>query len=74
MSSFQRRIEFFYPNYTINCRNTNCHLNNVTLFNREFTILGRERQPRLHKTKTAITEFKAVKLCINHNLKDLLSA
>ena len=40
---------------------------------RVFTNLGRERQPRLHKTKTAITEIKAVKLCRNHNLKDLLS-
>ena len=39
---------------------------------RELTILERERQPRLHKTKTAITEIKAMKLCRNHNLKDLL--
>ena len=36
-------------------------------------MLGQERQPRLHKTKTAITEIKAVKLCRNCNLKDLLS-
>ena len=27
---------------------------------KELTILGRERRPRLHKTKTAITETKAV--------------
>ena len=40
---------------------------------RELTILGRERRPRLHKTKTAITETKAVQLCRKHNLKDLLS-
>ena len=31
--------------------------------NRELTILGRERRPRLQKTKTAITEIKAVQLC-----------
>ena len=42
-------------------------------FNRELTILGRERQPPLHKTKTAITEIKARKLRRNYNLKDLLS-
>ena len=41
---------------------------------RELTILGRERRPRLHKTKTAITEFKTVQLCRKYNLKDLLSA
>ena len=29
---------------------------------RELTILGRERQPRLHETKTAINEIKDVKL------------
>ena len=40
---------------------------------REFTIVGRERRPRLQKTKTAITEIKAVQLCRKHNLKDLLS-
>ena len=40
---------------------------------RELTILGRERRPRLHKTKTAITEIKAVQLCRKHNLKDLSS-
>ena len=40
---------------------------------RELKILGREHQPRLHKTKTAITEIKALKLCRDHNLKDLLS-
>ena len=40
---------------------------------RELTILGRERRPRLQKTKTAITEIKAVQLCRKHNLKDLLS-
>ena len=40
---------------------------------RELTILGRERQLHLYKTKIAITEIKAVKLCGNHNLKDLLS-
>ena len=28
----------------------------------ELTILGREREPRLYKIKTAITEIKAVKL------------
>ena len=39
---------------------------------RELTILRRERQPRLHKTKTAITEIKAVQLHRKHNLKDLL--
>ena len=39
----------------------------------EFTILEQERQLRLHKTKTVINEIKAVKLCRNHNLKDLLS-
>ena len=44
----------------------------ANLLNRELTILGRERQP-LHETKTTITEIKAVKLCRNHNLKDLLS-
>ena len=42
-------------------------------FNRELTILGRECQPRLPESKTAISEIKAVKLCKNHNLKDLLS-
>ena len=36
------------------------------------TIFGRERQPQLHK-KIEITEIKAVKLCRNHNSKDLLS-
>ena len=41
--------------------------------NRELTILGRERRPRLHKTKTAITEIEAVQLCRKHNLKNLLS-
>ena len=45
----------------------------LTFYNRELTILGRERRPRLHKTKTAITEIKAVQLCRTHNLKDLLS-
>ena len=40
---------------------------------RELTILGRERRPRLQKTKTAITEIKAVQLCRKHNFKDLLS-
>ena len=40
---------------------------------KELTILGRERRPRLHKTKTAITEIKAVQLCRKHNLKDLFS-
>ena len=40
--------------------------------NRDLTMLGRERQPRLCRTKTAITEIKAVNLCINDNLKDLL--
>ena len=40
---------------------------------RELTILGRERQLHLYKTTIAITEIKAVKLCRNHNLKDLLS-
>ena len=42
---------------------------------RELTILGRERQLHLYKTKIAITEIKAVKLCRNrnYNLKDLLS-
>ena len=40
---------------------------------RERTILGRERQRRLRKTKTAITEINTVKLCRNCNLKDLLS-
>ena len=34
---------------------------------------GRESQPQLHRTKIAITEIKALKLCRNHNLKDLLS-
>ena len=39
---------------------------------REITILGRERQLQLYKTKIAITEIKAVKfICRNHNLKDL---
>ena len=42
-------------------------------FIRELTIIGRERRPRLQKTKTAITEIKAVQLCRKHNLKDLLS-
>ena len=42
-------------------------------YSRELTILGRERRPRLHKTKTAITEIKAVQLCRKHNLKDLSS-
>ena len=32
-------------------------------YNRELTTLGRERRPRLHKTKTAITEIEAVQLC-----------
>ena len=40
---------------------------------RELTISERERQTRLHNTSTAITDIKAVKLCKNHNLKDLLS-
>ena len=40
---------------------------------RELTILGRERRPRLHKTKTTITEIKAMQLCRKHNLEDLLS-
>ena len=40
---------------------------------RELTILGRERQLQLYKTKIAITEIKAVELCRNHNLKDFLS-
>ena len=40
---------------------------------RELTVLGRELRPLLHETKTAITEIKAVQLCRNHNLKDLLS-
>ena len=40
---------------------------------RELMILGREHQPQLHKTKTAIIEIKAVKLCRKQNLKDLLS-
>ena len=40
---------------------------------RELTILGRERRPRLQKTKTAITEIKAVQLFRKDNLKDLLS-
>ena len=35
----------------------------------ELTILGRERQLQLYKTKIAITEIKAVKLCRNRNLK-----
>ena len=39
---------------------------------RELTNLGRTRRPRLHKTKTAITEITAVQLCRKHNLKDLL--
>ena len=39
--------------------------------NRKLTILGRERRPRLHNTKTAITEIKAVQLCRKHNFKDL---
>ena len=39
---------------------------------RELTILGRERQLQLYKTKIAITEIKAVKLSRNHNLKDFL--
>ena len=38
---------------------------------RDLTILGRERQSRLRKTKTIITGIKAVKLYRNHNLKDL---
>ena len=29
---------------------------------RELTMLGRERRPRLHKTKTSITEIKSVQL------------
>ena len=40
---------------------------------RELTNLGRERRPRLHQTKAAITGIKAVQLCRKHNLKDLLS-
>ena len=40
---------------------------------KELTILGQECHPRLHKTQTIITEIKAVKLCRNHNLRDLLS-
>ena len=32
----------------------------AALIERELTILGRERRPRLQKTKTAITEIKAV--------------
>ena len=39
----------------------------------ELTNLGRERRPRLHKTKSAMNEIKAVQLCRKHNLKDLLS-
>ena len=39
---------------------------------RELTILGRERQLQLYKTKTAIAEIKAVQSCRNYNLKDLL--
>ena len=31
-------------------------------------FLGRERQPQLHRIKTAITEIRAVKLGRNHNL------
>ena len=42
-------------------------------YTKELTILGRKRRPQLHKTKTAITEIKAVQLCRKHNLKDLLS-
>ena len=45
----------------------------TTLDNRELAILGRERRRRLHKTKTAITDIKAVQLCRKHNLKDLFS-
>ena len=40
---------------------------------RELMILGRERQLHLYKTKMAIAEIKALKLCRNHNLKDILS-
>ena len=40
---------------------------------RELTILGRERRSRLDKTKSAITEVKAVQLYRKHNFKDLLS-
>ena len=40
---------------------------------RELTIIRRERRPRLHDTKTAITEIKAVQLRRKHDLKDLLS-
>ena len=36
---------------------------------REFTILRRERRPRLHKTKTAIIEIKVLQLRRKHNLK-----
>ena len=37
--------------------------------NRELTILGRERRPQLHKTKTAVTEIRAVQLCRKHNFE-----
>ena len=37
---------------------------------RELTILGRERKLQLYKSKIAITEIKAVKLCRNHNSKN----
>ena len=54
-------------------KETSCRLIRERSLIRELTIFGRKRRPRLHKTKTAITEIKAVQLCRKHNLKDLLS-
>ena len=42
------------------------------LCDRELTISGQERRPRLHVTKTVITEIKAVQLCRKQNLKEQL--
>ena len=37
---------------------------------RELTTLRRECELQVYKTKIAITEIKAVKLCRSHNFKD----
>ena len=54
-------------------RPLHCKMFVVQYYTRVVTIFGREIQLQLHKTKIAITEIKAVKLCRNHNLIDLSS-
>ena len=60
----QTKLELFHGALTA------LHLQDII---RELTISERERQTRIHKTKTALTEIKAMKPCRNHNLKDVIS-